>query len=309
VALNQEQSDRFAEAIHSALAKSDYFPFLFRAASEIGIKLDNKAMLVKFDPANEKMTIDCDVDDRECSPELWVHLSDDDILGRMYGNDHIGRIRITTSERGQVVHPTVDRLLYSCLAATSPYPLTDREELVYGALFGFEEPQVLWASETSSARALRIRRPSTGQITLVSSGFSDPDRESAPGRDRANASGFGYELVMMIASPDESLEREFCVWVEYVETTGKHLLLGQYLEYEERFIPGTQLGGFIVVPPESIPPLFPVADGEAAWHLLLGVTPQELKEAKEHDVSRLADLLSENGIEDLTSANRPSVLS
>lgn len=301
--------DATAEAIHAILTNSDYFPYLFRTANMIGFRIEEEAMVVSFDFAQEEMDLDYYPDYRECSPELWVVLSEADLLQAAQENLPLRGVRLETSEKGQVLNPTIDRILLRCLSGRPPYPVEDRDELVYGALFGFEDPDILWISQDADVEVQRFLQPTSEQIALVTSGLSDPDRVAPSANGESESHVSCYELVILLESANDILERQFCGWVEYRVSTGKHLLLGQYLEYDEGAIPGTDLGGFLIVPPESLPPSFPVVDTQADWHLFLGVTPRELEEAKVRSVSTVAELLAQNGMGDLTSANRPSVLS
>ena len=301
--------DATAEAIHATLTNSDYFPYLFRTANMIGFRFDEEAMVVSFDLAREAMDLDYFPDYRQCSPELWVILSETDLQEAAQESLPLRGVKLETSDEGQVLHPTVERILLRCLSGSPPYPLEDRDELVYGALFGFEDPDIVWISEAADVEVQRFVLPTSGQIALATSGLSDPGRVARGASDDSDRHPSGYELLILLESSNDILERQFCGWVEYQESTGKSLLLGQYLGYDEGAIPGTGLGGFLIVPPESFPPTFPVVDGRADWHLFLGVTPEELEEAKEHGVSTVTDLLAQNSIEDLTSAERPSVIS
>ncbi len=67
------------------------------------------------------------------------------------------------------------------------------------------------------------------------------------------------------------------------------------------------LGG-VIVAPATFPESFPLSGGLGQWNLLLGVTPTELREAKQSGVVPVAQRLFESGFRDWSSPRRASVL-
>ena len=199
---------------------------------------------------------------------------------------------VRTGPMGQVVHPRVEQILIRCFQVP-PFPIDDREELIYPALFDFSPPQIVWQSQRNPLRVLHYGNPSRDASFCVSSGLSDPWVWQRAEIYDERVSGAGYELV--IKTSDPAVIGEFSSWVEYIEQSGAHILPGNWLEYKEgKLIPGTNVAGFLVVRPTTFLAHFPVGALTAHWHSLIPVSSTQLDLAKRTDVFQVANLVTEN---------------
>jgi Suppressor of fused protein (SUFU) len=296
--------------VQSVLERSPYFYYVFRHARQLGFRIGEHSLLMDLEFDSGKVNFSFLEPLAKAQPQLWVEVEEHALLSLESDHNRI-LLRIETSERGQVLHPAVERLLLKCFEPTSNRSgtISDREDLIYAALFDFVEPQTLWRSTNGQLAGLRFPEGAEGLDAYVSSGFSNPDT-GAPSLvvEGIKLVGFGYEVAVLAAPQDRMIGRELVGWIRYVHETGNHILRGNWLEYEEGVIPGTGLAGFLVVSPSSFPELFPLIDGFCCWHLLLGVTKPELQVAKQAGVETVVSLLLSKGYGDCTAAQRRSVV-
>ena len=193
---------------------------------------------------------------------------------------------------GQTVHPRVEQILLRCFQA-SPFPLDDREGLIYPALFGFSPPRIVWNSQRTLLRVLHYRNCSRDSSFCVTSGLSEPGAWQPADSYDEYVPGAGYELV--VKACETPVIVEFASWVEYVEQSKAHLLPGNWLEYKAgNLIPGTNVAGFLVVRPTAFLAHFPVGASIAHWHELIPVSSTQLELAKRTDVFHVANMIEDN---------------
>lgn len=299
-------------ALQTVLERSPYFEYLYRNAKEIGIKFENGCAVLII--SYRKGSVDIKNYDTYdgIEPELWVKVNERELIEFAESGKPLSEISIYTSELGQVLDPPVERILQRIFIPpdNGTYPLSDRVELVYGGLFGFQEPKVIWKSSRSDLFVLKYEGVFDGLDIYMTSGFTNPDIGCSKVKlEEGKVSGYGYELMILAGLNDTVLIREFIDWVKYIDDTGKHIYQGQYLEYPEGVIPGTELGGFIVLSPLEFPEVIPVADGFGVLNMLIGVTPRELDVVKnEDDIYVVADRLFEEGYINYSPVERESLL-
>lgn len=303
--------DRVSEALQTILQSDEHFPLLMRNASRVGFRFGEEVFLLEMDAEQGRVGLEHHASAQGLDPELWVEIAPEALFARAFEGRQATGFRIQTGPRGQVLHPSMERLIARIIEGgdAARHPLSDREDLIYPALFGFGEPQPVWQQAGGGVQVLRFAGAYEGRDAWVSSGLSDPARGPSP----LEIEGFrpavaGYELVLFAAPEDAVLGQQLAGWVDYVCQTRSHILQGSWLEYAEGRIPQTSLSGFLVVPPITIPDRFPLQDGIVHWSLLLGATGQEIEVAKESSVIDIAQALFDAGWIDFSAAHRESVV-
>jgi hypothetical protein len=278
-----------------------------RHARQVGFKLDGQVILmnISFETGDVRFS----VGHEEADPELWVTAKADDLLKTDPERPRVP-VQVTRPRDSGVPEAVLLETVRRCFGSRSAESVwTDREELVYGSLFDFRTPEVLWQAPDRRVRVLLYRDVLEGHDACVTSGLTDPDMGGAVVSQPGQALlGFGYELVMLCRRDEPSLWREFVGWARYVVENNAHILRGNWLEYDQDRIPETDLGGFLVVAPATFPDSFPLVEGWGQWNLLLGATPPELNEAKESGVVAVAQRLFESGYQDWSTSRRASVM-
>ncbi|WP_025680351.1 suppressor of fused domain protein [Paenibacillus massiliensis] len=314
------------EAIETILERSPYFESLCKYVASIGFMFQKGCELVILAGKNDAPLANIlglsssnvgivDIESlnsfEEVTPELCVKVNEEEITKLAEQAIPLSKLSISTSE-GQVLPPQVENIIKRILMPPTDagFPLADRIELIYGSLFGFIEPKLVWRSEQSDLLVLKYEAAFEGLDVYITSGFTNPELSGSQLElENGSTSGYGYELLVMAESTDTTLIRELISWTKFVEETKIHIFQGQYLEYQEGKIPGTDLGGFIVVPPIDLPEIIPVVSGYGMLNLLIGVTLKELEIAKkEDDIYIVADKLFEAGYVNYSPLNRDSVL-
>lgn len=299
--MSQPESQRVLELLGGALLESAYLPFAVRHAARIGIRVDGFRFLLESEGEDGDVSLTARAAEEELSPDDWVDLDVAALEALAAGKPPTGIavMRANASEKASTAEPRdprVDQLIEKAFMPR-PYPLADRLELIYPALFGFETPERLWHSPQSGLEVLTFAGPPTIAASL---GLSTPGAfttAASYAEDDAPA-GAGYELA--VRTSDLQVLNEFVGWVRYVEHRQTNLLPGEWLEYAGgKGIAGTDYIGFVVDRPQSLPPYFPVADREAYWHVLIPVTVAELAFAKEYGVLKLVEQLGEQSPERL----------
>ncbi|MBV7275914.1 suppressor of fused domain protein [Clostridium sp. PL3] len=297
-------------ALRIVLEKSPYFEYLYRNAKQIGFKFEKECELLTLDYEKESVNIKTFDSGKKLEPELWVELDEAELIRFAEKGIALSRIVISTSDKGQLLDPAIDTILRRIFMPPTDkkYPLNDRVELIYGGMFGFQEPTIVWKSDKSQLLVIKYDNVFNGLDVYITAGFTNPTLEhSLIELEEGKISGYGYELMIFAESDDIVFHRELISWAKYIDDTGNHIYQGQYLEYNEGIIQGTNLAGFILLTPIEFPEVIPVSDGFGVLNLLIGVTEKELQVAKKQDIYDVADKLLENGYVNFTPANRESV--
>jgi len=296
---------RAVGALQQILDGSSYFPYLIRNVRHVGFKIGGHALLMDIDFGSGRVKISRHEAAGSQEPEVWVTVEERSLLEADVKAPRLSVRQLWTPQRAEP-HPALEQILARCFDVGLHGPArSDREDLVFGALFGFTTPEVLWQHSTSGVRVLLYRAGIEGLDACVTSGFTDPEIGTTEFPEPLL--GFGYELVMLCQRDEPVLWKEFQGWARYVLETGNHVLRGNWLEYQEGRIPGTDLGGFLVVAPATFPARFPLAGGYGQFNLLLGATPTELEAAKRSSVVPVAQQLFEKGYQDWSTSRRDSV--
>lgn len=278
-------------SLSEILSRSDYTYFLARHVQQVGVRVGTATFLFRLDAESGDVALRvCDKPD-QAKPDFWVECELRDVQKAAQREVSVESLSISTGSAGQVLHPRVETILLRCFQVP-PYPLEDREELVYGSLFGFDTPEVLWQTSRNLVRTLRYPANAPGSSYCVSSGLSQPGIMPPAEIYEEGIAGAGYELVLRSADP--ALVEQFSSWVQYVVRTQSHLLPGNWLEYPDgQLVPGTDIAGFLVVEPMSFKPEFPVGPSMAFWHQLVPATATQLKRAKRTDVFQVAERIEQ----------------
>ncbi len=296
-------------ALHNILKRSPYSEYLYRNATRIGFRFENGSVMLNINYSNGSINLENYDDGNLIEPELWVEVYERELIEFAENEKPFSKINISTSGLGQVLEPAVERIIQRILMpCNNGYPLCDRIELIYGGLFGFDDPEMIWKGK-NNLYVLKYEKAFKGFDVYVTSGFTNPDiGKSDIKLEEGKVSGYGYELMILANINDTILVKEFVEWVKYIDVTGKHIYQGQYLEYSEGIIPGTNLGGFIVLSPLELPEVIPVSDGFGVFNMLIGVTKEELEVVKDmDDIYVLADRLFQEGYINYGPLDRKSV--
>jgi hypothetical protein len=299
---------RVVTSLQAMLDRSPYFYYVFRHVTRAGFRIGGRVFFLDMDFRSGRVRMSLAESSAAAEPEFWVEMDRRSLLEASATSPV--RATVSRSTRGKDLPGALDEILARCLDGSRAGPAAaDREALVFGPLFGFPAPETLWRSPDGAVRVLLYREGLEGLTACVTSGFTNPEvgKPAFPSKDH-RLLGFGYELVVLCRGDVPVLWRELEGWARYVLETGNHVLRGNWLEYREGLIPNTDLGGFVVVAPATFPDSFPLAGGLGQWNLLLGVTPAELREAKQLGVVPVAQRLFESGCRDWSPPRRDSVL-
>lgn len=295
--------------LQDILKTSPYSEYLYRNAKKIGFKFEKGCVEVNMNYMSGSISINNYDNCNSIEPELWVEISENELVEFAYEGKPFTKISILTSHLGQVLDPAVEQIIQRILMPQIKYPLCDRVELIYGALFGFRNSKIIWMGK-GEIFVLKYEKAFNGLDVYITSGFTNPNvGKSDIAVDGRMLAGFGYELIIFADTNDTILVKEFIDWVKYIEDTGKHIYQGQYLEYHGGIISGTNLGGFIVLSPLDLPEFIPVSDGFGVFNMLIGATKKELEVVKiNDDIYILADKLLQEGYINYSPINRKSLL-
>jgi hypothetical protein len=255
--------------------RSGYLCLLAIHAQRVGVHVDGETFLLNVADGQASVSPQGQSGDRGDGPVCWLRCSRSALESARNSGAKIADLIVAPGATATAVHPILEKLLRRCFE-TPPFPLDDREELIYPALFGFESaPAVFWESRQNVLKVLRYGS------RLVTSGLSEPWFRKPQLFSSENVSGTGYEL--LTDSTDRKAANEFVSWVEYVERGGDDIALGNWLEFDAiESIPKAETSGFLVVPPRDMAPQFPVGSSHAYWHQLLPISGLELTAAKCH---------------------------
>jgi hypothetical protein len=319
------------EALERVLERAPYFEYLCRHVSQIGFVFEKGCEIVRLAGKSNreaeslvqalglssssnigivdtKSLSSCE----EAKPEVWVEMNELELFSLLTAGESVSKLGVTITNEGALVHPKVETIVQRIFMPSEEkkFPISDRVELIYGALFNFIEPKVVWTSNDNELIVLKYESAFEGLDVFITSGFSNPEKEHSKIEfDQGSASGYGYELMILASPEDLILKRELVSWTKYVYESGQHIYPGQYLEYQEALIPGTDLTGFIIVPPLEFPEILPVGEGYCRLNLFIGVTGPELGLAKEEDdVYVVAEQLMEQGYVNYSPVRRESVV-
>jgi hypothetical protein len=302
--------DAVVKALQTILPRSPHFPLLFRRATRFGLSTGVEGLAVDLDFARGSVDFEYVGEPTPDRAPLWLEVRERDLLAFASDAKPLPRPKIVRPA-GSDAPPELERLLLRVFTAPgTPTPVSDREDLVYPALFGTRPAQQLWKAEDLPVQVLFYPEAVEGRHAYVTSGFSNPELgPPATPPDDVPPSGFGYEMILFEEEQALGpLAGQFVAWVRYVCRSREHVVRGNWLEYAEGGLPGTVLAGFLIVPPVTIPRTFPVGTGQAQWSLLLGATAEELALAKQTRVMDVAQKLLEAGYRDAVPVQRPSVV-
>ncbi|HLO88309.1 MAG TPA: suppressor of fused domain protein [Nostocaceae cyanobacterium] len=301
-------------AIQQIFQTSPYFDFVFPHLSQLGLKIADEAILINLDYQNSNINVSYFSTWQNLYPQLWIYIQEKALLEFAFQQIKIETLILENPGTSQPpIHPALERLILKCFEVPTIYnsSITDREDLIYAALFSFREGEIIWQHSELDIKVLKYHHALNGLDVYVTSGFSNPEFGNTSNiTEEYNLIGFGYELILL-SPPDTSILGEHLVgWTKYIINTGNHLLREDWLEYAEEIISGTNLSGFIITSPQSFPEQFPLFDGICFWHLLLGVTPPELNMIKTTNgeyIELIVEHLLNNGYCDYTPIDRESV--
>ncbi|HLP90636.1 MAG TPA: suppressor of fused domain protein [Nostocaceae cyanobacterium] len=302
-------------AIQHILESSPYFEFIFPHLSQLGIKIENEVILLNFDYFHLKINFSYFPITTNLHPQLWIHISEKALLDfafQQIGIEHLVLENPGTSK--PPIHPALERLVLKCFFNPSIVNsnITDREELIYAALFSFQPAQIIWQHSKFDIKVLKYAQAFNDLDVYVTSGLSNPEMGDCPiFTDEFKLIGWGYELILLSPPDTLILGEQLVGWTKYIINTGNHILREDWLEYEEKTIPQTKLSGFIITSPLSFPEQFPLLDGTCFWHLLLGVTQPELNMIKNSNGEYIEYFLKQLinvGYCDYTTIDRKSVI-
>lgn len=269
----------------AVLQRSSYFEFVTLHLHRLGIRVDSETYVLTVSEEKQELSLERCTEDTLCESPLVVELKQIDLAFASHNAVSVCPLVVRTGASGQIVYPQIEQLVLRTFQMP-PFPEEDLEDLIYPALFGFDLPEIIWQSNSKSLRVLQYRN-SVGQETTVSLGLSNRGREQ-PATDESAL--VRYELALK--SNSQVVAREFSSWVKYVHDTGHDILIGEWLEFEgEKTIPSTNIAGFLVVPPDTIPASFPAGENNVSWHELIPVHRKELDAAKQIGVLQAAHLI------------------
>jgi hypothetical protein len=253
--------------------RSGYLCLLGVQPQQIGIRVDGETFLLNVKDGQASVSLHGQSSDKAATPLYWIECSRSALEAARNSGKTVEGLAIKPGVAGKSIHPIMERVSRRFFEAP-PFPLDDRDELIYPALLGItSSPTVFWESKRNVLRILRY-----GPY-LVTSGLSEPWFRTPQLFSSEKVSGIGYEL--LTKSTDSKVEKEFTSWVEHVERGGEDIAPGNWLEFEAiATIPKGEMAGFLVVAPLDLPPQFPVGTSQAYWHQLVPITGLELEAAK-----------------------------
>lgn len=297
--------------LRSVMIKSPYFEFLYRNINVIGFDFGNEYIFL-FIKEIDELSIKKVFSNTSIKAELWIKLDKAELCNLGLKKVPVTNLRISMGENGQSLNPEVETIIQRIFMPpeNNEYPSEDLLDLVYGGLFNFQEPKVVWKSKNKFLYVLKYKKVYYDLDLYITYGFTSPNlKPSALKLDEGKISGYGYELMMFAKEDDKELISEFIDWVRYVDDTENHIYQDQYLEYGEGVkLPNTDIAGFIILNSIGLPYTIPVNNGFAALSMFIGVTEQELKESKQKGIDEVAEKLKDVGYINYTSKKRKSVI-
>lgn len=297
--------------LKTVMSKSPYFEYLYRNIGMIEFMFnDDEKIYLKNEKG--KLILAYMPEDYEEKADLIIELDKNELYEYYKFNTTLQKFRISTGENGSSLNPMIEKIIQRIFLPPmdGKYPMTDIIDLIYGALFKFTEPRVIWKSEKKQLYILRYKNAYNDLDAYITYGFANPNLQpSGLILDEGKVSGYGYEMLIFAGENDMDLVKEFIDWVQYLDNTEKHIFQGQYLEYGEGVkIPNTDMAGFLILNPLGLPYTMPVDDGFATFNLFLAVTEEELKLAKQKDIYEVANELNEKGYINYSPQVRKSVV-
>lgn len=296
--------------LRKVMIQSPYFEFFYRNVNIIGFDFNDSEKYL-FIKENNQVSVERASVDTAIKAELWVGLDKEELHNFESKGIPMTKLNIYTGERGQILNPKVETIIQRIFMPpeNGEYPIEDLLDLVYGGLFNFQEPRVAWRSKKKALYVLKYKQVFKDLDLYITYGFTNPSlNPSALNLEEGKICGYGYELMIFAKEDDKEIINEFVDWVKYVDDTENHIYQGQYLEYGEGVkLPNTDISGFIILNPLGLPYTIPVADGYATLSMFMGVTEQELKEAKQKDIYEVAEKLNDAGYINYTPEKRKSV--
>ncbi|MBI1424432.1 MAG: hypothetical protein GC149_13390 [Gammaproteobacteria bacterium] len=274
MALNDLQEVIFAI---QGLSANEYFPILWQHLQRFGFRFGEDNLVCDLTKAGYATCHSVDTVSLE-DADIWFELQENQLIDFWYQRRKTMDVKVITTNPPRVpLNLQLLALRFFQQSFDKKYPLSDREELIYRALFAFKDPEVLWVSN-EGVKALRYPEALKGYDVYVSSGFSNPSmKPAALQSEQYKIMGYGYEL-MLFAEPSAHFLRDiFKHNVQYICETKKHIMRDHWVRFDKTFPYHTQdLAGLVTVTPTWIPQYFPLQTGVVYWNLLVGVNETEL---------------------------------
>ncbi len=185
-------TSQVGDLLSQLFSRSPYTYFLGRHVSQVGLRVGAVAMLLNLNDQSDEVSLQAYVPDRAC-PTFWGECNLAALELAVKEGRSVSDVVIRTGPKGQVVHPRVEQILLRCFQVP-PFPINDREDLIYPALFCFSTPLNVRDSKTILLRVLQYSSPHTS--FSASSGLSDPSAWQPAEIYDEHVSGAGYEVVM-----------------------------------------------------------------------------------------------------------------
>jgi len=268
-----------------SLCATEYFNILWRKLHKFGFKFDNEYLVCDINEGGFATCHEVEMASLD-QAELWFELDEQQLIDFAYDNRKSVDVKIVTSNPERV--PLSLQLLALRLFQKSfnkKFPISDREELIYPALFDYKDPDLLWES-AGGVRALCYPGGYEGLDVYVSSGFSNPEMKPAALKSEDyKIMGYGYELILF-AKPEAKYLRDIFIYaVQNICETKHHIMRDHWVKFEEGFPLETGgLAGLVCVTPTWVPEYFPLQNGVVYWNLLVGVGAEELAIAENQGV-------------------------
>lgn len=297
--------------LRKTMIKSMYFEFFCRNVNIIGFRFSDSEEYLFIKEKNQ-VSIEKASLDNAIKAELWVELDKEELYNFELKGNQISKLKIYTGQKGQILNPQVEMIIQRIFMPpkNGKYPIEDLLDLVYGGLFNFQEPRVVWRSQKKSLYVLKYKQVYDYSDLYITYGFTNPDlNSSALKLDEGKISRYGYEMMIFAKEDDKELISEFIDWVKYVDDTENHIYQGQYLEYGDGVkLPNSDIAGFIILNPLGLPYTIPVADGYSTLSMFMGITEEELREVKQKGIYEIAEKLKGAGYINYTPQKRNSVI-
>ncbi len=183
---------RVATSLQAMLNRSPYFYYVFRHVTQAGFRIGRRVFMLDMDFPSGQVRLSLADSSSDADPEFWLDVDEKALLDA-HATSPV-RATVSRSTRGRHLPKALDEILARCLDGSRTGPAAaDREVLVFGPLFDFQEPETLWRSPRGDVRVLLYRQGLQGLTACVTSGFTDPEagKPASPSKEESLL-GFGY---------------------------------------------------------------------------------------------------------------------